>query len=77
MSRAEVYALIDAERARQASLWTERHDWGQGDCSKGTAVSVTSSRAEISAILEKHGCRTMMWATAPARGRSHLGVQTR
>jgi hypothetical protein len=33
MTRAEVYAMIDQERARQAVKWTVNHDWGVGDCS--------------------------------------------
>ena len=33
MTRAQVYALIDAERARQAAKWTDPHRWGKGDCS--------------------------------------------
>ena len=31
MNRAAVYALIDAERARQAEKWAAPHSWGQGD----------------------------------------------
>ena len=33
MTRAEVYALIDIERARQQSKWDGPHPWGSGDCS--------------------------------------------
>lgn len=33
MTRARVYAAIDAERARQSVKWSGRHDWGAGDCS--------------------------------------------
>ena len=33
MNRAEVYALIDAERDQQRVKWGAPHDWGQGDCS--------------------------------------------
>jgi len=33
MSRAQVYALVDAERDRQAAKWGGAHAWGQGDCS--------------------------------------------
>lgn len=33
MNRADVYALIDKERARQAEKWSGPHDWGKGDCS--------------------------------------------
>ena len=51
MTRAEVYALIDAERARQASLWTEPHDWGQGDCSS-TAVALP---VKVAVLMEECG----------------------
>ena len=35
MTRGEAYALIDAERERQAMIWGEGgpHAWGSGDCS--------------------------------------------
>jgi hypothetical protein len=32
---------------------------------EGTTVAVSKSRADISDILEKHGCTTMMWGTQP------------
>lgn len=32
MNRADVYALIDAERTRQAVKWGGVHRWGMGDC---------------------------------------------
>lgn len=33
MNRADVFALVDAERERQAMLWSHPHPWGIGDCS--------------------------------------------
>jgi NTP pyrophosphatase (non-canonical NTP hydrolase) len=33
VTRASIYAEIDAERARQHELWDREHDWGYGDCS--------------------------------------------
>jgi NTP pyrophosphatase (non-canonical NTP hydrolase) len=33
MTRAAIYAAIDAERVRQAEKWGPPHPWGQGDCS--------------------------------------------
>jgi hypothetical protein len=33
MTRAAIYAAIDAERERQARLWNREHDHGYGDCS--------------------------------------------
>jgi hypothetical protein len=32
---------------------------------EGTAVSVESSRGEITGVLTKHGCMRMAWATEP------------
>ncbi len=36
MTRAEIVALIGAERDRQAAKWNRPHDWGFGDCSADT-----------------------------------------
>lgn len=33
LTRTDIFAMIDAERARQAAQWAEPHRWGQGDCS--------------------------------------------
>ena len=33
MTRAEVFALINAERARQHAKWSGSGRWGTGDCS--------------------------------------------
>lgn len=33
MNRADIYALIDAERDRQRDKWDRPHAWGSGDCS--------------------------------------------
>jgi hypothetical protein len=35
MTREQVFALIDAERGRQAAKWHGPHFWGIGDCSSG------------------------------------------
>lgn len=35
MTREQVFALIDAERGRQAAKWRGPHFWGVGDCSSG------------------------------------------
>lgn len=40
MNRADVYALIDAERARQAVKWAAPHPWGQGDCSSSEVAPI-------------------------------------
>ena len=33
MTRGEIFAAIEDERARQAEKWAGEHDWGIGDCS--------------------------------------------
>ena len=43
MIRADVYALIDAERDQQAIKWGGPHDWGQGDCSSADVADVVKA----------------------------------
>lgn len=38
MNRADVFAAITEERARQRRKWSGSHEWGMGDCS-GRGVS--------------------------------------
>ena len=59
MNRAEVYALIDTERARQRQLWEASHRWGKGDCSSPDvpspikAVVLAEESGEVArAVLE-------------------------
>ena len=33
MTRNEAFALVVAERERQAAKWNQAHAWGWGDCS--------------------------------------------
>ena len=40
MTRAEVYRLIDAERARQRDKWRAPHRWGSGDCSSNSIAPI-------------------------------------
>lgn len=51
MKRADVFALIDAEREHQAKLWAGEHAWGSGDCSSG-AVPVA---VKVAVLLEEAG----------------------
>ena len=41
--RIEIYAAIDAERARQAEKWSTIHDWGEGDCSSPYVPSIVKA----------------------------------
>ena len=43
MTRDAVYALIDAERARQFTKWGGNHAWGRGDCSSAAVPSVVKA----------------------------------
>ena len=43
MKRADVYALIDAERARQRIKWGRVHQWGYGDCSSAGVLPEVKS----------------------------------
>lgn len=51
MTRAEIYALIDAERTAQAAKWNTEHDWGWGDCSS-TGIS---SAVKAAVLAEECG----------------------
>lgn len=60
MNRADVYALIDAERGRQAAKWSVPHPWGEGDCSSDLVPELvklavlTEETGEVArAILDK------------------------
>jgi hypothetical protein len=46
MTRERVFALIDAERGRQAAKWAGPHFWGVGDCSSGD-VDITVKMAVL------------------------------
>ena len=61
MKRAQVYALIDAERERQREKWRGQHAWGSGDCSSAgiapivKAVVLAEECGEVArAILERN-----------------------
>lgn len=43
MTRQEVYALIDAERARQSVKWRGPHAWGSGDCSSTDVAPIVKA----------------------------------
>jgi NTP pyrophosphatase (non-canonical NTP hydrolase) len=43
VKRADVYALIDAERERQAAKWADPHVWGKGDCSSPLVAPVVKA----------------------------------
>lgn len=43
MIRPRVYALIDAERARQAAKWAGPHAWGAGDCSSSHVADIVKA----------------------------------
>ena len=43
MTRAEVYALVSAERTRQAEKWRGNHTWGAGDCSSGSIAPIVKA----------------------------------
>lgn len=60
LKRADVYALIDAERGRQAIRWAGPHGWGSGDCSSAgvapivKAAVLTEESGEVArAVLER------------------------
>ncbi len=61
MTRDQVYALVDAERVRQGSIWNRDHDWGHGDCSSSgvapivKAVVLAEECGEVArAVLDKN-----------------------
>ncbi len=43
MTRDEVYALVDSERARQRNKWGAPHAWGQGDCSSYAVTDIVKA----------------------------------
>ena len=53
MRRSSVYALIDAERARQAAKWggPGPHVWGQGDCSSSDVADIV----KVAVLTEEVG----------------------
>jgi hypothetical protein len=64
VTRSEVYALIDAERARQAARWNVHHAHGWGDCSSSRvaptvkAVVLAEECGEVArAVLDGNGLR--------------------
>ncbi len=65
VTRADVYALIDAERDQQAIQWSGPHEWGQGDCSSSDVADIvkaavlTEESGEVArAVLDGNGLRT-------------------
>jgi hypothetical protein len=51
MTRTEILAAVNAERARQHSKWGRSHPWGAGDCSSpGVAPTVKAA-----VLLEETG----------------------
>lgn len=53
MTRADIYAAIDAERERQQRKWNIAHPWGWGDCSSPTlapAVKVAVLTEEVGEV---------------------------
>ena len=40
-TREDIYAFIDAERARQSAKWEQPHTWGQGDASSPGVAPMT------------------------------------
>lgn len=51
MNRARVYALIDAERERQAIRWLVPHEWGVGDCSSPDVAPIV----KVAVLSEETG----------------------
>ena len=43
MNRSDVYAMIDAERARQAAKFGGAHPWGSGDCSSPHVLPIVKA----------------------------------
>lgn len=43
MNRQAIYALIDAERERQAAQWSGSHVWGNGDCSSDGILPIVKA----------------------------------
>jgi hypothetical protein len=51
MTREAIYALIEAERARQAARWAGPHDWGSGDCSSPRVLPIV----KVAVLTEECG----------------------
>ena len=51
MIRAQAYALIDAERIRQAEKWNKYHVWGRGDCSSYAVAPIV----KVAVLTEECG----------------------
>jgi len=51
VKRAEVYRLIDAERARQRDKWRAPHRWGSGDCSSNSIAPIV----KVAVLAEECG----------------------
>jgi len=51
VNRDDVYALIDAERLRQAGKWGSAHIWGMGDCSSRNVPTL----AKVAILTEECG----------------------
>jgi NTP pyrophosphatase (non-canonical NTP hydrolase) len=66
MTRAEIYALIDAERERQAKMWNREHDHGYGDCSSDGV----SWPVKVAVLTEECGevARAMLDGSVDLRG---------
>lgn len=51
MNRSDIYALIDAERSRQAFKWDREHPWGHGDCSSHDVAPIV----KVAVLTEEVG----------------------
>ena len=51
MTREDIYAAIDAERARQTRKWAAPHAWGQGDASSDQVESIV----KVAVLAEEVG----------------------
>lgn len=70
MNRAAIYRLISAERVRQSAKWSERHAWGQGDCSSSNVDQVV----KVAVLTEEVGevARAVLDITNPDHLRAEL-----
>lgn len=69
MTRAEVFALIDAERVRQSAKWSGPHSWGSGDCSSPML------RDEVKAVVLAEECGEVARAVLDRAGLAEELVQ--
>lgn len=69
MTRADIYHLIDAERARQSEYWSAPHAWGKGDCSSTEVAPIV----KVAVLAEECGevARAVLDHLADSGGR-HL-----